>query len=229
MTQISHKIYNDIVANHIGPLMKVHGFKKKGSEFHRLNQDGDIVQVLGAHFRKIRGEDAGWITVGVRVGSRSVARFLRMVPQVRGLGNLSEDAPIIFGTDLGHLGPSRNLQEWQITPKIDTETLGQELLKEIRNHALPFFERYLTLKDVTNALESGRTYNSSEATAAFQRAAIYWIRGDQARATTLLEARIQSLEQAVKESQRSGDINSLRDVKAMLDFLRTQDSPRAVL
>jgi len=179
----SKLIFNHVVEDYVAPALLALGFKRsKFSIFYQWH--GDCLWDIWCYYRDVRGADEGYLQTSVCVGFKSIHAFLSGCPEVP--MDTDTKRPCTMGADIGYLRPPYNTDYVHLTPDVDGDKLGVFLLGDIRNNALPYFEKFGTLEKAVEAWEKGVCYNAIQARV-YLLAAVYFLRGETARALEVTE------------------------------------------
>lgn len=115
--------------------------------------------------------------------------------------------------------------EWEFSNADDLESLRDVILSDIRQHALPFIDRYSRLADLRKALESPNNQDWYDAGFGFDDrvttlAAIQVAGGDKAGAITTLDDGIKALEELLSEKPYEARMRELRKRSCDMEYLR---------
>jgi hypothetical protein len=207
--------YSLIVRNQLAQFLFEQGFILNPDSTFILDRSDAIWRVTHSFRQRDFG---GLMQVSVGVGFPTVNAFLAKAgvlnEQLVNIKDLSA-----MGTDLGHLKPPYRYQEWNIDLLTDAETLGQELVDNLRNYALPFFENYGTLDKCVKAWEAGDFLNRG-AGCEFFLAAAYWMQGDRHRAIDYITSRTKYYHDEYQAKGKQSDYQVLQQRRKFLFFLK---------
>lgn len=113
-----------IVNTNITPAMKKAGFKKKGNWFNRQKQENtDFLNVMSKRWNT--KDDVDFTLEMYVMPNNKKPVYDKEIASER----------------IGHLKTGRD-NWYNLTPKVDSEKLGQEIEQDIFQYVLPFFNRY---------------------------------------------------------------------------------------
>src|SRR6266852_5982755 len=186
---VSKQIFNQILEDYVHPYALELGFTRGKKAGWYVRWEGDCLWDLTCAFRMEKNRDEGWVFVSMCVGFRSLDEFLQRYPE---LGGINPNEPCAMGTDTSHLrgGPPYQSIQWRILPGSDADDIGPEVIHEIKNYALPYFDRFGSLDKCVAAWEAGIFYNAGVPHGDCHLAAAYWLRGDRERALNHIRKRL---------------------------------------
>jgi len=194
--------------------LSVSGFRRSKHYFFR--EAGDAVHRVAFSFRKVRGEDFGWLSVTVCVGFRPLAEFLRGFAEVE----LDSKRPCMMATDLGHLSPPCNFHEWRLDSQPNA-IVASEILERLSVHGLRYFETYGQLPAAVAAWESGINFNAGYF-AQIYACAYYALQGQRERVTNELKKIIADCDAEFRKTGQRAALNQKGIFEEFLAFCTTK-------
>jgi hypothetical protein len=190
--------------------LSVAGFKRSKQYFFR--QLGEATHRVAFSFRKVRGEEGGWLAVTVCVGFKSLADFLHDFPEL----NIERKRPCMMATDLGHLVPPYNYHEWRLASQPNA-AVSDEILDVLNAHGLRYFETYGELRKAVAAWEAGTTFNAGYF-AQLYACTYYYQRGEREKAVTAAKKIIAECDAEFRTTGQRAALNQKRIFEDFLAF-----------
>jgi hypothetical protein len=143
---MNRKQAEDILDDFLGRVSSTIGFRRVALlDYHRATNDA-----MGSLTFPCRVDPRGFTCFNCHVGVRfdAVQQWLK----------LASDKPTqlipTMATPIHFLGHNRSFKEWKFSGLEDLESLRQPILKDLRDDALPFIERYSKLNEFRKVVES---------------------------------------------------------------------------
>ncbi len=218
---ISKKIYNRVLEDFVRPFVLGAGFDATNEKDGFQHWQGDCLWHLYCDFRMEKDRDEGWIELTVSIGFRSLDRFLQKYPE---LGRINPKQPCAMAAGTGRLrgGPPYQAVQWRILPDTDPDAIGPEVVEEIKNWALPYFERYGSLDKALTAWEAGIFFNTPFPAGDCYMAAAYWLKGDRDRALNHIRKRLEDWREFYRKEGRHSTTRTIGGYERFLKFLEKE-------
>lgn len=175
-------ILNKFIIEELRDILQKEGFKLKGKN-RFIRKVGKCNQELNLLFRKINGQEAGYIQIFLAF------RFDELEKLAAGLKGekLKKDWPT-FSINIGNLKKEREFIEWFLNETTDTKFLSTQILNYINEYGYPFWQQFSSIQGVIDGYENqnlslmlnGNSYR-------WKIAAAYWLNGEIESAKQILE------------------------------------------
>lgn len=175
-------ILNKFIIEELRDILQKEGFKLKGKN-RFIRKVGKCNQELNLLFRKINGQEAGYIQIFLAF------RFDELEKLAAGLKGekLKKDWPT-FSINIGNLKKEREFIEWFLNETTDTKFLSTQILNYINEYGYPFWQQFSSIQGVIEGYENqnlslmlnGNSYR-------WKIAAAYWLNGEIESAKHILE------------------------------------------
>jgi hypothetical protein len=197
------------------------GFDETNEKDGFQHWEGDCLWHLYCAFRMEKNRDEGWIDVTVSVGFRSLDEFLQKCPE---LGGIDPKQPCAMATDTGGLrgGPPYQAVQWRILRDTNPDTIGPEVVEEIRNYALRYFQEFGSLEKCLDAWEHRIFYNTDAFHGDAYLAAAYWLKGEKDRALNHVRKRLDDRREFYRKEGRHSTLLTIGEYERFLKFLENE-------
>lgn len=175
-------ILNKFIIEELRDILQKEGFKLKGKN-RFIRKVGKCNQELNLLFRKINGQEAGYIQIFLAF------RFDELEKLAAGLKGekLKKDWPT-FSINIGNLKKEREFIEWFLNETTDTKFLSTQILNYINEYGYPFWQQFSSIQGVIDGYENqnlslmlnGNSYR-------WKIAAAYWLNAEIESAKQILE------------------------------------------
>lgn len=144
---------------------------------------GKCNQELNLLFRKINGQEAGYIQIFLAFRFDELEK---LVAELKG-EKLKKDWPTV-SVNIGNLKKEREFIEWFLNETTDTKFLSTQILNYINEYGYPFWQQFSSIQGVIDGYENqnlslmlnGNSYR-------WKIAAAYWLNGEIESAKQILE------------------------------------------
>lgn len=175
-------ILNKFIIEELRDILQKEGFKLKGKN-RFIRKVGKCNQELNLLFRKINGQEAGYIQIFLAFRFDELEK---LVAELKG-EKLKKDWPT-FSINIGNLKKEREFIEWFLNETTDTKFLSTQILNYINEYGYPFWQQFSSIQGVIDGYENqnlslmlnGNSYR-------WKIAAAYWLNGEIESAKQILE------------------------------------------
>lgn len=175
-------ILNKFIIEELRDILQKEGFKLKGKN-RFIRKVGKCNQELNLLFRKINGQEAGYIQIFLAFRFDELEK---LVAELKG-EKLKKDWPTV-SVNIGNLKKEREFIEWFLNETTDTKFLSTQILNYINEYGYPFWQQFSSIQGVIDGYENqnlslmlnGNSYR-------WKIAAAYWLNGEIESAKQILE------------------------------------------
>lgn len=175
-------ILNKFIIEELRDILQKEGFKLKGKN-RFIRKVGKCNQELNLLFRKINGQEAGYIQIFLAFRFDELEK---LTAELKG-EKLKKDWPT-FSVNIGNLKKEREFIEWFLNETTDTKFLSTQILNYINEYGYPFWQQFSSIQGVIDGYENqnlslmlnGNSYR-------WKIAAAYWLNGEIESAKQILE------------------------------------------
>lgn len=151
MSEIA-KIIDQVIKEHIAPLMKERSFKKKARTFHKQSNDATLVVNIQAS-QWNQGVE-GQFTVNLGAYFPDVETICESLP-VKGIPKEYNNT---VRKRIGQTMPSNCDKWWEIKPSTNLGNLGSDVALALSEYGLPWLQSMSTKESIKNELVAQRQY-----------------------------------------------------------------------
>lgn len=175
-------VLNKFIVEGLGTILQQEGFAIKGKSTF-IRKVGKCKQELNVLFRKINGQEAGYIQI---FAAFRFDELEKLTAELKG-EKLRKDWPTV-SINIGNLKKEREFIEWYLNETTDIKLLSMEILKCINEYAHPFWQKFSSIEGIIEGYEnqdsslilSGNSYR-------WKIVAAYWLCGEIENARQVLE------------------------------------------
>lgn len=175
-------ILNKFIIEELRDILQKEGFKLEGKN-RFIRKVGKCNQELNLLFRKINGQEAGYIQIFLAFRFDELEK---LVAELKG-EKLKKDWPTV-SVNIGNLKKEREFIEWFLNETTDTKFLSTQILNYINEYGYPFWQQFSSIQGVIDGYENqnlslmlnGNSYR-------WKIAAAYWLNGEIESAKQILE------------------------------------------
>jgi len=209
------KQYDLVQINYIKPYLECNGFRKRCKWDYEAWRD-DCMCYVGFTPSKLRGQDALEITIGVSVGFPRIIEFWGDSHLINA-GQLQDPRhPRLLGGELMLLSRGGVDAIRVIDHKVTIDEVAESFIYEIDNFGMPFFDTYCHLANAMEAWES-LMFATSRPRGPAYLAAAHWLRGEQAKARSVIEQEHEYHKKRFAERQNPLRERSLKEAERLKD------------
>lgn len=175
-------ILNKFIIEELRDILQKEGFKLKGKN-RFIRKVGKCNQELNLLFRKINGQEAGYIQIFLAFRFDELEK---LTAELKG-EKLKKDWPT-FSVNIGNLKKEREFIEWFLNETTDTKFLSTQILNYINEYGYPFWQQFSSIQGVIDGYENqnlslmlnGNSYR-------WKISVAYWLNGEIESAKQILE------------------------------------------
>lgn len=175
-------ILNKFIIEELGAILQQEGFKLK-SKSTFIRKVGKCKQELNVLFRKINGQEAGYIQIFVAFRFDELEK---LTAELKG-EKLKKNWPTV-SINIGNLRKEREFIEWPLNETTDIKFLSTQILNYINEYAYPFWQQFSSIQGIIDGYKNqnsslmlnGNSYR-------WKMAAAYWLDGEIESARQILE------------------------------------------
>lgn len=175
-------ILNKFIIEELRDILQKEGFKLKGKN-RFIRKVGKCNQELNLLFRKINGQEAGYIQIFLAFRFDELEK---LTAELKG-EKLKKDWPT-FSVNIGNLKKEREFIEWFLNETTDTKFLSTQILNYINEYGYPFWQQFSSIQGVIDGYENqnlslmlnGNSYR-------WKISAAYWLNGEIESVKQILE------------------------------------------
>lgn len=175
-------ILNKFIIEELGAILQQEGFKLKAKSTF-IRKVGKCKQELNVLFRKINGQEAGYIQIFIAFRFDELEK---LTAELKG-EKLKKDWPTV-SVNVGNLKKEREFIEWPLNETTDIKFLSTQILNYINEYAYPFWQQFSSIQGI---IDGYRNQNSSLMlngnSYRWKMAAAYWLDGEIESARQILE------------------------------------------
>lgn len=173
-SEIAKRI-DEVIKLGIAPMLKQHGFRKRGRNFHRLV--GEMYQAVNIQSTRLNSGSRGRFTVNLGV-------YCERVNAIADPSMVKQPPTEVICTvraRIGTLMPRQDDKWWTVSPQTDMRALAGRVAKHVEEYGLPWMDAASSLKGLRAAS------NFLNANALKFGVALEFVRGDMTEARRLLK------------------------------------------
>jgi hypothetical protein len=209
-------IFNTIVSNIAVELNKA-GFKQKDDRTV-IKWEKDCLKRISFDYTKEPFVEDASVSITVASGFKTLTDFLRKCPGVY-VGNPRQ--PAVMVTNIGELRPPYRYDQWKLSPLSNSAEISNEIMSELLEFGLPFLEKYSSMDEVLEALQSGVRYNLG-LNDVFYVAGILYLKGESKEALRVVEVSVEHFKKRYSSSQSRRDFERLKERESFLSYLKSK-------
>ncbi len=177
-----NSILNVFIVDGLGNILQKEGFILKGKNTF-IRKVGECKQEVNVLFRKINGQEAGYIQIFVAF---TFDQLEKLTAELKG-EKPRKDWPTV-SINVGNLKKERDFAEWFLNAETDINSLSEQISKYLNEYAYPFWQQFSSIQRVKDGFENhdlrlmlnGNSYK-------WKMAAAYWSSGETEKAKQVLE------------------------------------------
>lgn len=145
MSGESAKRLNEVIKLGIAPMLKQHGFIRRGRNFHKAV--GEMYQAVNVQSTRLNTEDRGRFTVNLGVYSERVTAIAD--PSM--VKHPPTEVVCTVRARIGHVMPAQDDKWWTVTRNTDLPALATRVAKLIERYGLPWMNSASSLEGLRAA------------------------------------------------------------------------------